>query len=432
MTTDLRTRWNLARKNIEPPDIVFFLLRLTVFIGGFGWLYLSELSPVESSAVLNVYIFSLLYTLLIYILLFFKPREKERRKTYFIGLIFDVIFISLLINNTGGFDSSFYIGYYLLTLLHTFYYGIYYGVAVAFASSTLYLLAGNIEAVKWADYFLRISFLFLIAISLGVLSRERERDKERILALTCELEKALYDFDRSQMKLVEAEKLAALGRLTADVAHEIRNPLTSVGGFAKRLLKCSEDITKVKECADIIVSEVQKLEKILKDVLIFSRKAMPHMELTQAEDMIEVFLKEFSVIFSEKPDIVLKKEYTPHAFKVLMDREQIKLVLYNLVFNALDAMHRGGTLTFRTRAGSLDDTDYIIIDVSDTGTGIPKEKLQMIFEPFYSTKEIGIGTGLGLSICKKIMEDHGGRICVKSELSHGSTFTLYFPLAEDA
>lgn len=433
MIKDFKTRWDLARTNIELPDIVFFLLRLTVFIGGFGWLYFSALPPAESSVVLDVFIFSLLYTFLIYILFFFRPREQQKRQIYFVGLIFDVIFISLLVYSTGGFNSSFFIGYYLLTLLHTFYFGMYYGIAVAFASSILYLFAGNMEfyTIRLSDYFLRISFLFLIALALGLLSRERQLDKERILALTCEIEKALYDLEKSQTKLVEAEKLAALGRLTADVAHEIRNPLTSVGGFAKRLLKNSGDMTRAREYAEIIVSEVTKLEKTLKDVLIFSRETPPHMEPTQAEDMIDEFLKEFNVLYSERPDIVIKKEYNSVPYKVSMDRDQIRLVLYNLVFNAIDAMPQGGILTFRTRAGLLSDIDYIIIGISDTGVGMPQEKLQMIFEPFYTTKEIGAGTGLGLSICKKIMEEHGGQICAKSELSRGSTFSLYFPLSAD-
>lgn len=428
---DLKIRWNIAKKNVEPPDIVFFLLRFIVFIGGFGWLYFSRLSPAEFSAVFSIYTYYLFYNVLIYILLFFKPWETGKRKIYFLGLIFDLIFVFLLVINTGGFESSFYIGFYLLTALHTFFYGTYNGVGVAIASSLLYLIAGDFDfdTIRWTDYFLRISFLFLIAISLGLLAAEREKDKEKIMTLTCEAEKALYDLEKAQKKLVEAEKLAALGRLTADVAHEIRNPLTSMGGFAKRILKCSADIKKVQEYAEIISSEAQKLEKTLKDILIFSRKSPLHLERKELEDVIEDFLKEFSIVLSERSDIELKKEYNALSFKALVDGEQVKMVLYNLIVNAFDAMPKGGALVLRTRTELLDDTNYIVVDISDTGRGIPEEKLGMIFEPFYSTKEIGKGTGLGLSICKKIMEEHSGLICVKSKLMQGTTFSLYFPLA---
>jgi hypothetical protein len=111
----------------------------------------------------------------------------------------------------------------------------------------------------------------------------------------------------------------------------------------------------------------------------------------------------------------------------VVDRDQVRQAVHNLVANAIDAMPAAGVLTLRTRTEQDNGVKYVILDVIDTGVGIPEEKVNRIFDPFFSTKEIGHGTGLGLSICKKIMDEHKGAIRVKSIHGEGSTFSLYFP-----
>ncbi|KJR41353.1 integral membrane sensor signal transduction histidine kinase, partial [Candidatus Magnetoovum chiemensis] len=218
----------------------------------------------------------------------------------------------------------------------------------------------------------------------------------------------------SREKLVRCEKLAALGRFTADVAHEIRNPLTAVGGFARRLLKRLSTDCREKEYAEIIVSEVSRLEKILKDVLTFSRDITPKLEKHNVRDLIEESISFYSHICKDQ-DIKVEKSFEDVP-RVLLDKAQIRQAIDNIISNALDAMPKGGTLTVSLGTQHYHEILYVVIRFKDTGEGIEKEKLETIFEPFVTTKEIGHGTGLGLPISRKIMEEHGGLIRCSSEV----------------
>ncbi len=426
---DLSQKIDSVKKNLEPTDFGFFLLRSIVLVGGLGWLSFSTIPPEESIAVLKIYFYYLFYTLFLYGLIFLWPWKV--RRLYVIGLLFDLLFVFLLVRATGGFYSDFYLGFYLLTALHTFYYGLNYGIVLAFASSLVYLFGGKMdfEVLQWTDFMLRISFLFLMAVPLGILSDKLKKDKMQIEALNRELEKSMASLRQTQKRLVEVEKFSALGRLTADVAHEIRNPLTSIGGFARRLRENLADGSKERIYADLIVTESIKLEQTLRDVLIFSRGAGIQCVLLTAESVIDEYL-DVAVIL-KSTDVSIKKEYGAAPLKALIDKEQLKQVLNNLIINALDAMSGQGPITLRTRIERLNEIQYIVIDVEDTGSGIPDDKLGIIFEPFYSTKSIGAGTGLGLAICKKIMDEHNGLIKVRSKLNEGSTFSLYFPLQSE-
>ncbi len=230
---------------------------------------------------------------------------------------------------------------------------------------------------------------------------------------------------KSQDKLVQAEKLAALGRMTADVAHEIRNPLTAIGGFARRLQKGATG-EKEKERAAIIVSEVGRLEKILREVLTFSRNARFHLEKHQAGEFLQEAVTLHEPACSEQSvsvEVALEKDLPP----VLMDKDQVRQAFNNLITNALDSMPRGGTLKLAAGTEELNDVRYVYLRVSDSGLGIDEDKLKLIFEPFFSTKEVGHGTGLGLSITRKIIEEHGGFVRAESVRGEGSIFSLYFP-----
>ena len=244
-------------------------------------------------------------------------------------------------------------------------------------------------------------------------------------SLEREVEKKTDALKKSQDRLVQAEKLAALGRLTADVAHEIRNPLTAIGGFARRLYKNAAS-EKEKERAEVIVSEVDRLEQILRDVLTFSRDARFHL----AKHPVGEFLYDVASLHeprcseqSVSTEVAIEKDLP----SVLMDQDQVRQALTNLITNALDAMPRGGMLKISAGTEYLNDVRYVFLRVSDTGKGIDEDKLPLIFEPFFSTKEIGHRTGLGLSITRKIIEEHGGFVRAESARGEGSIFSLYFP-----
>ena len=257
------------------------------------------------------------------------------------------------------------------------------------------------------------------------LKTARERMEDWTESLEREVAKKTDALKKYQDKLIEAEKLAALGRLTADLAHEIRNPLTAIGGFARRLYKNAES-EKEKERAEVIISEVHRLEKILKEVITFSRDARSHLEKHHLEEFVYDVVNMHEYICIEQSvtvEVMIEKDLPP----VLVDKDQVKQALTNLIANALDAMPRGGTLKITAGNEDLHDVRYVFLKVSDTGQGLDEDSLSFIFEPFFTTKKIGHGTGLGLSITRKIIEEHGGFIKAERNPGAGSTFSLYFP-----
>jgi signal transduction histidine kinase len=244
-------------------------------------------------------------------------------------------------------------------------------------------------------------------------------------------QKAINDGLRfSRERLIECEKLAALGRFTADVAHEIRNPLTAVGGFARRLMKVLNAGTREKYYADIIVAEVSRLEKILKDVLTYSRDTrLKFVDIKIAEIIEESLASYEDIIRDHKIALDVEYEDTP---PVSIDHAHIRQVVDNIISNAVDSMPNGGTLTVSTANERMHEINYVTLKIKDTGMGIPKAKLDKIFEPFFTTKEIGVGTGLGLSISRKIMDEHSGIIRCKSVEGEGTVFSLFFAYQDPA
>jgi len=262
------------------------------------------------------------------------------------------------------------------------------------------------------------------------LSAAREKMEAWTETLEREVTIKTKELRRSRDTLIQAEKLAALGRMTADVAHEIRNPLTAIGGFARRLQKHATG-EKDRERAEKIVTEVDRLEKILREVLTFSRDARFHLEKHPIRELLYGVVSLYESICSEQAVIVeVLAEYELPL--LLIDRDQVKQALINLITNAIDAMPHGGVLKISAGFEKLHDVRYVLLQVSDTGQGMDEEVLPLIFEPFYSTKTAGHGTGLGLSITRKIVEEHGGFVKAESEKGKGSAFSLYFPIQSDA
>lgn len=253
----------------------------------------------------------------------------------------------------------------------------------------------------------------------------KERMENWAQTLEKEVAKKTDELRKSQDKLIQAEKLAALGRLTSDVAHEIRNPLTAIGGFARRLSKIGTQ-EKEKEYADCIACNVNSLEKILRNVLAFSREAQYHLERHTTEEIVHDVLIIYEDLCKEQRinvEVKIGEQLPP----ILIDIDQVRQAFSNLITNAIDAMPDGGILTVTAGTEEIHNVTFLFLKVSDTGQGIPEEKLPLIFEPFFTTKEIGRGTGLGLSIARKIIEEHGGFIRAESIRGKGSAFSLYFP-----
>lgn len=241
---------------------------------------------------------------------------------------------------------------------------------------------------------------------------------------------AQHEKQQLQAELVQIEKLSALGRLTANVAHEIRNPLTLVGGFARRMSKKHAVNDSEKKYLDIIISEVARLENILMNVLTFSKETTLKLE----QHDIHALFDEILAMYADKlrkNNIVLTKKYTA-APELLLDKSQMIGALSNLIANAVDAMPKGGTLTIASRDERYREQPFLNLEITDTGAGIPEDKLGRIFEPFFTTKDLGRGTGLGLPICKRSIEDHGGFIAIASQPGQGTTFSVHLPRGRTA
>jgi signal transduction histidine kinase len=421
----IKSQWKVIKGNIEIADIAFVVLRIIIFCGGIGWLLLSDISPKTFIRVTIIFLYFTIYSVLIYIWLVLSPQKKIR--IYGFALFFDLLYASLLVRVTGGFNSSFFNGYYLITALYSFYYGLVPGAVIAAVATVSYFGSSyGIHELHWTDFMVRIAFLFLVAVPLGMLSQKLKIDKIKIVNLNKDLEKSIDELRDVQEKLIQVEKLSAIGRLTADVAHEIRNPLTSIGGFARRLNNKLLQGSREKEYADIVVSEVDRLERILRDVLSFSREAQYDMKLQEINSAVRESVQAFSEICKEQ-SIVIEEKLDLSLPDILIDRDQVRQAVNNLISNAIDVMSKGGKLSVGTYMEDFHEVNYVVVEVTDTGPGLPSEALHMMFEPFYTTKEIGAGTGLGLSICKKIIDEHNGLIFADSDLGHGTSFKMFFP-----
>jgi len=266
--------------------------------------------------------------------------------------------------------------------------------------------------------------------------KEKEKTREQLINELAEMRKKLAglkkyarEFQQAEKKLqkqlIEHEKLSALGRLTANVAHEIRNPITVIGGLTRRLETSGLLGTKEKEYLDLISLEAKRLEDILKNVLTFSDKTIFHRQEQNINEVIDELLS----IYEDRckgRSIRIQKQFSDVP-EIYIDKRQVKEAIKNLISNATDAMPNGGMLTITTDKDNLNRKNYVTVKITDTGVGMLEEEKRMIFEPFFTTKMAKKEIGLGLPITKKIIEGHGGFIKVDSTIGEGSTFTVYLP-----
>jgi PAS domain S-box-containing protein len=243
--------------------------------------------------------------------------------------------------------------------------------------------------------------------------------KERL-----EMERALR---RTQEQLLQSEKLAAMGRLTSQIAHELNNPLYGIMNTLELLKTEISPESKRRKVLEMALSETVRLSDLLRKMLSFSK---PDQEEKQAVDLNTV-LDEILLLHEkqlQENDIKIKTSFEETLPQINASKDQLRQVFLNLVANARDAMPSGGTLNVKTYT----DRENVKIDISDTGVGIKEEHIKKIFDSFFTTKDTIKGVGLGLSVCYGFIKDHGGDIEVKSKVNEGTTFSIIFPVQKES
>lgn len=228
-----------------------------------------------------------------------------------------------------------------------------------------------------------------------------------------ELERQCQQVRQAQCQLVHSERLADVGRLASRVAHEIRNPLSTIGGFARRILRLDGLGEPAARYAAVIVEETERLERLLGGIMDFVRPGQPEKRATDLNAILRRAL-DMSEAARVGKDIRVVESLAPDLPPVLADPGQMEQVFINLIRNAFDAIAEAGTVEVASRRVG----DDVLVSIEDTGVGIAPEQLARIFDPFFSTKPGG--TGLGLSVASKIIDDHGGRILIGSEAGKGT------------
>jgi two-component system sensor histidine kinase HydH len=261
-----------------------------------------------------------------------------------------------------------------------------------------------------------------IPLSLSAAPLKDETGREMGLVL---LLRDLREIRDLQEKVRRSERLASLGRLAAGVAHEIRNPLSSIRGFAQYFMRRLKGQEEEQGYASIMVKEVDRLNRVITELLDFARPKEPHRESQALEEIIDYSLMLLKPEFSQKK-IIIEKSFAPDLPKVGVDRDQISQALLNLFLNSLESIEGEGKIEIRLK--KISQPPALEIAVTDTGRGIAREDLGKVFEPFFSTKRKG--SGLGLAIVHQIVESHGGDIAVDSQEGVGTTFRITLPVSE--
>lgn len=234
---------------------------------------------------------------------------------------------------------------------------------------------------------------------------------------------------RAEVQLRHVERLTTVGQLAAGVAHELGTPLNVITGRASLVARRVADREEAVSDLRIIQEQAKRITAIIRRLLDFSRRGVPE---ARPHDLHDVAAETVDLLASTGRKARVDLELVPRgdgpAPIASVDRGQVVQVLSNLVMNAIQAMPSGGRVTLRvTREPCIDGPDHVHLVVEDQGTGIAPDVLPRIFDPFFTTKEPGDGTGLGLSVVHGILQDHGGRIEVESEVGRGTRFTIHLP-----
>ncbi|HEV7705406.1 MAG TPA: ATP-binding protein, partial [Gemmatimonadaceae bacterium] len=262
-----------------------------------------------------------------------------------------------------------------------------------------------------------------LARSFAQMTQSLEQSRAGTTRLNSELQHKVSQLERTQAQLVQSEKLASIGEMAAAVAHGIRNPLASLRAAAQVALRHPESAAS-REHLGVIIEEVDRLDRRVSHLLSFSKPAPFHPLRESVARLIEDLLPPFTELLREKR-VMLELALAPGLPDVRVDPMQLEQALVEVVSNALDAMPSGGTLRISARSVRDGESWTVMIEIVDTGVGIPERVLESVCEPFFTTR--AEGTGLGLAIAKRYIEQNGGALELSSVVGTGTTVRIRLP-----
>jgi signal transduction histidine kinase len=257
--------------------------------------------------------------------------------------------------------------------------------------------------------------------------READRRREEALAA---LQAKTAELRATTQQLWQAARLAGVGELAASIAHELNNPLGTVSLRVEGVLAKTPPDDPRRKPLEVVEQEVERMARLVANLLQFSRAGA---DKVSTVDVCDEVAKTVELVghHLRKHQVRVETEFAPGVPPIHADRQQLRQVLLNLFTNAVDAMPGGGRLTPRVRPGALAGRPAVVVEVADTGVGIPPELLPRVSEPFFTTKPEGQGTGLGLAICRRIVQQHQGAIEVESRPGEGTTVRITLPVRPD-
>jgi len=363
----------------------------------------------------------------------------ERRGVIYVILL-KILLATLLIGHTGevGINSSYYPIYYLPVVTAALYCGPWMTLLWTMVASAAYCSYLFIDPAM-EDYeltgeaigllALRIMFFLLAAMVVNRFSEQSRHQTQLYRELAERLAETNRRLEQAQAEARRSERLAALGQLSAGLAHEIRNPLGVIKGSAEMLtqkLQASDELSR--ELAGYISTEVNRLSALVTEFLDFARPLHAQLQPGNVTAVVDRALEIVAFRWKGKP-VSVERHYADGLPMVPLDESLCEQAFLNLVQNAYEAMEeQGGTLRVETRIATVKGRNGVQVVLADSGPGVPDRLREEIFNPFVTTKKTGVG--LGLSIVSKIVDGHGGRIQVENGEEGGARFTLFFPLEE--
>lgn len=391
--------------------MVIRLIIITIILVAGSFMLLIEKLPFYCLIAL-VYLASIGYS-------FFLRKKKWLNQLAYVQIIGDVLVETAVIHYSGGIESVFAILYVLSIISASIVISARSSIIIASAAGILYTALVGLEYIEiipqvsanlglYEEGFVVIYLIYVRVTIFGLVGFLSGYLAQRI--------------NQVEKRMMQREKLLAMGQFAASIAHQIRNPLASLSGSVE-LLKERLNLDKSnQQLMEVVVRESNRLGGIIDQFLEYTRGESLKLELNDLNEILSEVLAMVKENKDFNPDIKVVRENEDIKIIANIDHHQIKQALFNIVTNAYEAMPEGGTLTLFIK----NEVDYADINISDTGIGMPADHLKQVFEPFKTTTK-ETGTGMGLVIANCIIENHGGRIIVKSAEGKGSTFIVRLP-----